>query len=261
MNTCKFVLFLIILNCSFSLMFSQQFLTDKNCWVDAYSRGLGTTPNVCPKNEPDQSGLLCYAHCKVGYEGLGPVCWQKCPDDFRDDGAFCAKPSPYTRGTYTSKEVCQQDEGKVCEKWGLFWYPQCNPGFHNVACCVCSPDCPEGMSDIGVSCAKNSYGRGTGSFATCAEGKLKSAGRCFDEECRSGFTGVGPICWGSCPSTYRSCGPLCLQNGDCLTELLTYVDAVKQLVSDLVAKEYQKAALNLAKLVTDNMYPNCSEMY
>ncbi len=41
-------------------------------------------------------------------------------------------------------------------------YPKCQSGFHAVGCCVCSPTCPDGMNDIGISCGKNSYGRGVG---------------------------------------------------------------------------------------------------
>lgn len=41
-------------------------------------------------------------------------------------------------------------------------YPKCASGFHNVSCCVCSPDCPANTNDIGVSCTKPTYGRGAG---------------------------------------------------------------------------------------------------
>ena len=27
--------------------------------------------------------------------------------------------------------------------------PKCKESFHNVACCICSPDCPKDMTDIG----------------------------------------------------------------------------------------------------------------
>src|SRR5258706_11189187 len=46
----------------------------------------------------EKSGLLCYPKRKEGYSGLGPVCWQSCPGGYRNDGAFCAKPSSYGRG-------------------------------------------------------------------------------------------------------------------------------------------------------------------
>lgn len=43
------------------------------------------------------------------------------------------------------------------------FYPKCKPGFHSFGCCICTPDCPDGWTDIGVSCKKpNYYGRGVG---------------------------------------------------------------------------------------------------
>lgn len=36
------------------------------------------------------------------------------------------------------------------------YYPKCKPGFHNFGCCICSPDCPENYTDIGLFCLKPS---------------------------------------------------------------------------------------------------------
>lgn len=74
-----------------------------------------------------------------------------------------------------------------CQKYGEIIYPNCRANFHNVACCVCSPDCPSEMTDIGVSCQKKTYGRGVG----YAEGKcieenwddytpIEEFGKCVD---------------------------------------------------------------------------------
>jgi hypothetical protein len=102
------------------------------------------------------------------------VCWQNCPGGFRDDGAFCAKPGPYGRGAgyaLWDEGKCRRQNG-ACEKSGLIWYPKCRAGFHPVGCCVCSPDCVNGMKDIGVSCAKGSYGRGVGEALKSAQDLL-----------------------------------------------------------------------------------------
>lgn len=48
---------------------------------------------------------------------------------------------------------CTAGEGN-CERYGLIVYPKCDPSYHAVGCCVCSPDCPPGTTDIGVSCHK-----------------------------------------------------------------------------------------------------------
>src|SRR3974390_2815253 len=99
---------------------------------------------------------------------LGPISTATCPDKFRDDGDYCAKPDSYGRGGgYISQQICEDNKGtNNCEQWGgWLWYPKCDANFHAFACCVCSPDCPSGMDDIGVSCRKkhikdcHNYGR------------------------------------------------------------------------------------------------------
>lgn len=112
----------------------------------------------------EKSGLLCYRKCRSGYKGVGPVCWQGCPRGFHDDGAFCRKPKAYGRGTGYAlwhKKKCRKKHGS-CEKHGLLYYPKCRAGYRAFGCCICSPRCPAGMRDIGISCAKKSYGRGLG---------------------------------------------------------------------------------------------------
>src|SRR5271154_7178200 len=43
-------------------------------WKASYGRGIGTVPKgVCGAQEEDAG--LCYAPCKAGYHGVGPVCW------------------------------------------------------------------------------------------------------------------------------------------------------------------------------------------
>src|SRR5262252_3026812 len=65
------------------------------CWKQTYTRGVGTVPTAdCGAGNEKDAGL-CYPKCRAGYKGVGPVCWQSCPDKFRDDGAFCAKPEAY----------------------------------------------------------------------------------------------------------------------------------------------------------------------
>src|SRR5208337_4277587 len=87
---------------------------------------------------------------------------------------------------------------------GIPLYPKCKANFHAVGCCVCSPDCPSDMTDIGVSCAKESYGRGAGKpleMGTCAPGLQKdpSGALCYPA-CKGDFHMVGPVCWQNCPA-------------------------------------------------------------
>ena len=146
-------------------------LASKNCWKQAYGRGLGEVISTC-RDGLDRNLGLCYEGCAPGFYGVGPVCWQYCPSEFRDDGCFCYKPEAYGRGAgyaIWSEGWCNDDNRDVgCEIWGAMYYPRCRQNYHNVACCICSPDCPSGMTDIGISCAKDSYGRGVGEPLICA---------------------------------------------------------------------------------------------
>jgi hypothetical protein len=189
------------------------------CYRDSYGRGVGT-PMKCAAGQQYDAGL-CYTPCQDGYKGVGPVCWQSCPPEFRDDGAFCAKPRPYGRGVgYPWKfgdglndsgmrGRCERANPQGCEKNGLIYYPKCKPGYHAVGCCICSPNCQLDQTDIGVSCAKRSYGRGVGKpVSTCPGDQDEDAWLCYPQ-CRSGFHGVGPVCWQDCPSGRTDCGVGC----------------------------------------------------
>ncbi len=172
----------------------------------SYGRGAGK-PMGCAAGE-ELDGALCYPRCRDGFGGAGPVCWQRCPGNFTDTGGHCLKPQAYGRGGGYPWQLGDplNDNGMIqrceaangagnCEKNGLIFYPKCKPGFAAVGCCVCSPECPAGTTDIGVSCQKQSYGRTAGRVLnTCAAGLDADAGLCYPK-CKEGFTGVGPMCW------------------------------------------------------------------
>ena len=194
------------------------------CWKKTFGRGVGTVPGQCSSGYDKDAGL-CYEKCPSGYAGVGPVCWQSCPDGWRDDGAFCAKPEPYGRGAgypwkfgdalddSGMKSRCEAANGAGnCEKDGAIFYPKCKANFHKVGCCICSPDCPSGMADIGVSCTKKTSTRGGGSVPNCGSGLKYDAGLCY-EGCPRDFDGVGPLCWGKCPPDFPfACGAGCAVN-------------------------------------------------
>jgi hypothetical protein len=197
------------------------------CWKRTYTRGVGIVPTGdCPAGQEKDAGL-CYPKCRDGFKGVGPVCWKSCPDKFRDDGAFCAKPEAYGRGAgypwkfgdpafnlSNARARCEADNGGAgtCEQDGAIWYPKCKAGFVKVGCCVCSPACPAGMTDIGVSCAKESYGRGVGTSPGCGAGYELDGGLCYPVAAQ-GFKGVGPVAWGKCPAEFPfECGAGCAKN-------------------------------------------------
>lgn len=197
----------------------------------SYGRGVGAVPTVCGAGRELDAGL-CYPTCQAGYHGVGPVCWQGCPAGFRDDGAYCAKPAAYGRGAgYPwqfgdapfdlggARRRCEHDNPGGCEQNGLLYYPKCRASFHAFGCCVCTPDCPAGMADIGVSCQKHSYGRGVGAVpTTCSGGMQYDAGLCYTP-CRPGYVGVGPVCWEDhCPPDYADHGATCYRDPSILVK-------------------------------------------
>jgi hypothetical protein len=182
----------------------------KDTLTKSVGRGVGKPIHTCKSNE-EKNGLLCYPKCEnidgVSTTGVGPVCWQKCPPDFTDNGAFCLKPKPYERGgrivdatcpsgwtkagvgvvskcgkivnwkavTQPTTKSCRSDE----EMSAGFCFPKCKPGYHGIGP-VCSPNCPSGFgTDIGISCTKKSKGRGIGKPLGCAENEENDAALCY----------------------------------------------------------------------------------
>lgn len=64
--------------------------TGTGCAKPSYGRGAGE-PFAC-RAGTEKNGLLCYPNCgKADFNGVGPVCWQKCPSQQAwDCGAACA---------------------------------------------------------------------------------------------------------------------------------------------------------------------------
>jgi len=213
--------------------------SDTGCWIQSYGRGVGKPISTCPDGMENDASL-CYPPCQDGYTGVGPVCWQNCPSGFSDTGIDCLKPSSYGRGAgYAAwhESECNNDNSQGCEKYGAMWYPKCKENFHNVGCCVCSPNCPSGMTDIGVSCQKQSYGRGAGKPLVCTSDQDEDAGLCYTK-CKSGWSGDGPVCWGSCPAGMYQCGALCLESKDaCVNDMLQIADEVLQGISEFAGDD------------------------
>lgn len=189
------------------------------CWKEAYGRGVGTVPSTCGDDQV-KSGLLCYPKPEPGYSVVAGVYSQDCPLGFKDNGLFCAKPDSYTRGAgYAwklgdkafsldgARDRCTVDNSQGCDTEGAVVYPKCKANFHAVGCCTCSPDCPVGMTDIGVSCAKKTYVKAP-ITPKCAPGESYDAGLCY-KPCADNSKGVGPVCWNECPSNMVNCGAMC----------------------------------------------------
>jgi len=84
------------------------------------------------------------------------------------------------------------------------------------------------MSDIGVSCQKQSYGRGVGKPLTCTSDQDEDASLCY-KKCKNGYAEDGPICWGTCPADMYKCGALCVPSGvDCASDMLEIATKVME---------------------------------
>ena len=118
-------------------------------------------------------------------------------------GLYCAKPAAYPRPGYPWRggdpplpnysgptRRCEARFGKgQCERAGAIIYPKCRQGFYAVTVNLCSPVCPTGMTDIGVSCAKNWRNRGLGKAVSYCEADAEKIGALCYPRCRRGFVG------------------------------------------------------------------------
>lgn len=182
------------------------------CWQQSYTRTPSGASNQCPSGSTFESGL-CYPGCPANYTGVGPVCWENCPSGFTDIGVSCQKPKDLyvaNGAGYTSGSDCNSHQwGAGCYKSGALWYPACPANYTNHGVLDCSPVCPSGMTDAGVDCTKNTTTVGVGTIPGCGSGQDSDAGLCYPQ-CASGFNGIGPVCWGSCPSDKPyQCGAAC----------------------------------------------------
>jgi hypothetical protein len=186
------------------------------CWKDTSIRGAGTVIDSCPTPPNTERDVgLCYPKCKIDFYGIGPVCWQRCPPDFRDEGALCAR------------------DGKIiaADNSACPWYDECGL----VTAKGCSK-CPSSeWHNDGCTCridpivkAKESYGRGAGVPLGCAPPKMLEDGLCY-RPCQSkNYTGVGPVCWQHCPIKFPASGGAicCKDNPTCSEKIVQLATAV-----------------------------------
>jgi len=110
---------------------------------------------VCPSSHPDEDALLCYENCKSNYNGVGPVCWEKCDGD--EVGPICvttplstrAKKS-YGRGAGTIPDQCGSGKTNIA---GLC-YTNCRSGYRRDGLMCTQSGCPGGYADHGLTCFK-----------------------------------------------------------------------------------------------------------
>ena len=219
------------------------------CWKDSYGRGVGAVPDKCSDADRSLETGLCYKKCKPGEDAKVTRCYTSCPAGMRDDGLFCAKGAPATSPAYPwiggdalddkgMFKRCQDKHGSGnCEKNGLIVYQKCAADKTRVGADICSPKCPNGFADAGISCTKPSYERGAGIPPTmCSNNRIADAGLCYNG-CREKFDGVGPVCWGQCPANSPvQCGMGCAATSDeCALAITDQVVGVLSVIGNAVA--------------------------
>lgn len=216
---------------------------DPVCWKQTSTRGVGLIPSECPGMEKD--GLLCYPWCKAGYDGVGPVCWEICPPDAHDDGAFCRRDAKIIS---SNNNACP-------------WYDKCGLTFAK----GCSK-CPTGYINDGCTCridaqiwAKKSYGRGAGTPMQCpATHPDKDAGLCY-KNCSAAQDGVGPVCWYPCPATHPvSCGAGCaVDDATCAAAMADWIVKPIELVAELIDED-PNAVVTAMEIANAYALPICN---
>jgi len=172
------------------------------------------------------------------------------------------KPSSYGNGggyAIWDQGECDSNSPNGCWECLAMYYPNCDSGFEAIGCNVCSPTCPGGMTDIGVSCQKGSYGRTAGQTLNCDSEQQYDAGLCYDP-CNAGYDGVGPVCWGACPSGMSQCGALCMTDSSaCAGEIMSMCEDVLEAAADLATIEDDPmgAVNSVVKVVKDFDFPVC----
>ena len=190
------------------------------CWKDTSTRGVGTVPQTCEAGR-ERIGLLCYSKCGPGMKRVGFDCQSVCPDGLRDDGLFC-RAAEYGRGAGypwkigdaafsldAARQRCASENPQGCEVDGAIVYPKCKAGYSAFGCCICRPTQPNcsalGLKPgVDLSCAKQ-LTIGDPVPGICGSNEQRDAGLCYSQ-CPSGFTGVGPVCWGKAPAGWVDCG-------------------------------------------------------
>jgi hypothetical protein len=208
---------------------SLKFLSNTNsCWVNAYSRGEGKPLKQCEADEfkvairQPKGDTLCEKYCPQGWtRQLFKLCMKSCPPGYPNspNDLVCTKTNSYGRGIGyfpMNWETCEQDNPQGCELNGLLIYPRCAAGYHNVGCCVCSRDCPDGYRDLGPACLKPSFKLTYRKFFQCDQEIVEQ--KCLPS-CKEGFRSHRTLCLAECPEGMTLCGVICLRNQNCTKEI------------------------------------------
>ena len=170
-----------------------------------------------------------------------------------EDEEYCYKKETIPRGPGSPKKGMM-----FPYKWNNLYYPACPPNYHSVGCCICAPNCPLGMTDLGYKCLKDSYPR-HGTLWECPNGEEQSGDLCYPK-CDGGKTGHGPVCYGSCPEGTNECGPLCLRSGEmCDETLMDVINEIYPMIIDFAEHSEEGTKINISNFSEHLIHPNCDD--
>ena len=175
----------------------------------------------CDGNDEYIAGL-CYARCKDGYDGVGPVCWQQCPAGYKNMGATCGGEVVGKQRDQPALRPCaadERDDGTSCWRDPHAMYGKRGTGVATVP----KKPCPPGSYDYDGSCWTRDRGCeitgwwGPFPITKCAEiiggysvGE-RDGWKCPDDVPEED----AGLCYrrNACPSGYSPSGRDCYKNG------------------------------------------------
>jgi hypothetical protein len=223
---------------------------DDFCWLKTQPRGAGTIPTACSNGKEIQDSL-CYNKCPANTPyGHGPVCWSDCPSGYTSVGATCHINMPLTVApTWVCTHHWPGWMGGGC-RWKD---TRCPSGYTNAGlfCALSARPTPAGYSGTYLDPMKNTYGRGAGTIPNNCGTKQNQAGLCYNA-CPSGSSGVGPVCWMSCPRGTVSCGLGCAKDtATCASVIADQTISTVGLVANILtfgSEHYAQSAEGAAKV-------------
>ena len=126
---------------------------------------------------------------------------------------------------------------------------------------MCYYDCPEGMEDVGVSCHKDNYSRGTGKPLKCTNEQEYDAGLCY-EPCMYGADGTGSVCYGHCPPATQQCGlDSCMSATQSCTAMVGDLKTSLEVITVQLMLHGYHEEINIADGSYTHKYPRCDGYY
>lgn len=236
-------------------------------WKDSYGRGVGTIPALeCPAGK-ERGGGLCYDACEGEYDmnEAASLCMIECPHGYADNGLVCHYTGSISYVPKSEWDSCKTRTKKSCTKifgkktcvggdciGGLV--TDCRDGYKNVAgVCWFNASVPQGFSGTNLDPMKPSYApkNPVAQVQVCRDNKILQDGLCY-ESCRSGFHGIGPVCWADTPKGFVDCFTGYARSQSACASVMgaqtlaVGIPAMKMTVAAWKAREATKAAQNAA---------------